>query len=90
MKEITKRGITCNDRVLERAMELAEDIYWGEDHPGDKEWLDILIDFLDSDRVPDNEWDFLCMVNGGETADYWDSYEYGEGRRRYRETLGVI
>lgn len=89
MKEITKK-IDCNDRVLERALELAEDIYWGEDHPGDKEWLDTLIDFLDAERVPDPEWDFLCLVNGGETAESLDEKRLGDGRRVYSELRDII
>lgn len=89
MKEITCVK-TVQDRVLERALELAEDIYWGEDVDGDKKWLDILIDFLDAEKVSDNDWDFICMVNGGETADYFDSLQYGEGKRIFREMRGVI
>lgn len=90
MKELTWHAPTCNDRVLEKALEVAEDIYFGEDKPGDKDLLDMLVDFLDADKVPDNDWDFLCSVNGGETCDYWDSYEYGEGRRRFKEMRNLI
>ena len=83
MIEITARKITCNDRVLEKALELAEDIYFGEERSGDKDVLDMLIDFLDADKVSDDDWDFLCAVNGGETCDYWDSIEYGKGKEMF-------
>lgn len=84
MIEITCRKVTCNDRVLEKALEVADDIYWGNHREGDKELLDMLIDFLDPEGVENADWDFLCMVNGGETADYWDSYGAGEAERVYQ------
>lgn len=91
MREITHRGLTCNDRVLEKAKELAEDIYWGEERSGDKDLLDMLIDFLDSDECPDDDWEFICFVNEGNTCESLDDEGgYGYGREIYGRIYDVI